>query len=279
MSQHPGPTDSGVVEVNGAPLAYERTVAGPPVVLLHAGIADMRMWDAQLPALAARHTVIRYDMRGFGSSPMPDLPFAHHDDLAGLLATLGIARAALVGCSFGGRVAIDAAIAHPEMVERLALINPALGGFPWPEELDASEAQIEAAFEAGDFDRAAEVDLRTWVDGPERRPDQVDPAVRERAREMARHVYEVATDAGTPRALDPPAIERLDAVRVPALVISGALDQPMMREIAALLGERVAGARVASIPDAAHLASMEAPEAVNRLLLDFLDEGVSDGDG
>lgn len=279
MAHHPGPTDSGVVEVDGASLAYERAGQGPPVVLLHAGIADRRMWDAQVPALAARHMVVRYDLRGFGDSPMPDLPFAHHDDLAGLLDALGIERASLVGCSFGGRVAIDAAIAHPGRVARLALINPALGGFPWPEELNAGEEEIEAAFLAGDFDRAAEVDLRTWVDGPERQPQAVDPAVRERARVMARHVYEVAVDAGQPRPLEPPAVERLGEVRVPVLAISGALDQPMMREIASLLGERVAGARVVTVPGVAHLASLEAPEAVNRLLLDFLDEGPGDGPG
>lgn len=276
---HRNPSRTGNASVNGAEIAYEVTGSGPAVVLLHAGIADMRMWDPQVPALAARHAVVQYDLRGCGESPMPDLPFAHHDDLAGLLDALGIARAALVGCSFGGRVAIDAAIAHPERVERLALVNPALGGFPWPEDLDASEAEIEAAVEAGDLDRAAEVDLRTWIDGPTRQPDEPDAAVRERAREMARHVYEVAVDAGTPRALDPPAIERLDEVRCPALVISGALDQPMMHEIAALIGERVAGARVVTVPGVAHLASMEAPEAVNRLLLDFLDDGRADDAG
>ena len=279
MSHHSGPADSGVVEVDGAALAYERAGQGPPVVLLHAGIADRRMWDAQIPALVAQHTVVRYDLRGFGASPMPDLPFAHHDDLAGLLAALDIERASLVGCSFGGRVAIDTAIAHPARVERLALINPALSGFPWPEELNAGEEEIEAAFLAGDFDRAAEVDLRTWVDGPQRRPEDVDPAVRERAREMARHVYAVAVDAGQPRPLDPPAIERLGEVHVPALVVSGALDQPIMREIAALLGERVAGARVVILSGVAHLANLEAPDAVNRLLLDFLDGGETDGQG
>lgn len=276
VSGRPGRGDA---QVNGTKLAWEQVGDGPVVVLLHAGIADMRMWDGQIPALAERFTVIRYDLRGFGGSPMPDLPFAHHDDLVGLLDAQEVARACFVGCSFGGRVAIDAAIAHPDRVERLALINPALGGFPWPAELNASEAEIEAAFLAGDFDRAAEVDLRTWIDGPERRPEQVDRAIRERAGEMARHVYEVAVDAGTSRPLDPPAIERLGDVRVPTLVIAGTLDQPMMREIAALLGEHIAGARVVGIPDVAHLASLEAPDTVNQLLLDFLSEGVADGAG
>ncbi|MCO5176932.1 MAG: alpha/beta hydrolase [Thermomicrobiales bacterium] len=211
-------------------------------------------------------------MRGFGGSSGGTGDFAHHEDLADLIAALNLGPVRLVGCSFGGRVAIDAALAYPALIERLALINPALGGYPWPEDLDASEEAIEAALEAGDIDAAAEVDLRVWVDGPSRQPDEVDADVRERARVMARQVYDAGEPAGAMVALTPPAIERLGEIRVPTLVISGALDQPMMRDIATLIGECVAGSRVVSLPDVAHLANMEAPDAVNNLLLEFFTE-------
>lgn len=260
------------IEIGDAEFAYESVGSGPTIVLLHAGIADMRMWDPQVAALATRYRVVRYDLRGFGESSGGTDDYAHHDDLARLADALDLGSVRLVGCSFGGRVAIDAALTYPALIERLALINPALGDYPWPAELDASEEAIEAALEAGDLDAAAEVDLQVWVDGPYRQAAAVNADVRERARVMARQVYEAAESGGSMIALDPPAIERLGEIRVPTLVISGALDQPMMRDIATLIGERVPGSRVATLPGVAHLASMEAPDAVNDLLLDFFNE-------
>lgn len=263
---------AGVAEVGDASIWYERAGSGEPLVLLHAGIADSRMWEPQVGHFARHCRVIRYDLRGFGRTPMPPGPFAHHDDLAGLLRHLGIARATVVGSSFGGRVALDFALTYPDMLRALVLVAPALGGYAMSAALDAADAEIEAAFFAGDVDRAAEVDLRVWVDGPHRTSDEVDPAFRERARVMARHVYEVATDGGVPQRLDPPAIERLEELRLPVLVVAGELDQPDMLTIAALIERRVPGARREVITGAAHLPSLEQPESFNRILDAFLAE-------
>jgi pimeloyl-ACP methyl ester carboxylesterase/GNAT superfamily N-acetyltransferase len=264
------PVHDGFVEVDSASLYYETTGTGEPLVLLHAGIADSRMWDPQVAHLAARYRVVRYDLRGFGRSPMVPGSFAHHDDLAALLRQLGVDRATLVGSSFGGRVAIDSALAHPKLVRALVLVAPALGGHPMSEELDAFDAEIEQAFLAGDFARAAEVDLRVWVDGPRRAPEQVDAAFRARAGAMARHVYEIAVDGGESRRLDPPAANRLAQLRVPVLVVVGELDQPDMLAIAARIEQQAPDIRVQRMANVAHLPSLEQPEAFNRIVDAFL---------
>src|SRR5215208_6198208 len=93
--------ETGMAEVNGARIYYEVAGEGDPLVLVHAGIADSRMWEDQLMAFADRYRVIRYDMRGFGMTAMVDLPFSHHEDLRGLLDSLDVERAHLVGCSMG----------------------------------------------------------------------------------------------------------------------------------------------------------------------------------
>jgi pimeloyl-ACP methyl ester carboxylesterase len=259
---HDDPSQSDtLLRTNGAILHYDESGSGQPLVLIHAGIADRRMWDEQVGPLSEQFRVIRYDLRGWGDSTTDDVPFSHHADLAALITALDAAPAWLVGASFGGRVAIDCALEHPDLVAGLVLVAAALGGYPWPESLNASEEEIEAAFLAGDFDRAAEVDLRVWVDGPHRAPEDVDPQVRERARIMARHVYEVATEAGQPVPLDPPAIERLSEIRVPTVVMVGALDQPMMLEIADLLARALPGAVRITVENAAHLLSLEHPSA------------------
>ena len=257
--------------VNGVEIHYEDTGEGAALVMLHAGIADLRMWDAQMPSFSATHRVIRYDLRGFGRTAMSAGVFSHRDDLAALLRHLGISSAVIVGASFGGRVATEFALEYPDMVEALALAGSALGGYPFSEELDVFEAEIEAAYQAGDYDRAAEVDMRVWVDGPRRRPEQVDPAFRARAHELARCVYEMMSFAGQPQRLEPPAIERLRELRAPALIVVGDLDQPDILRIADRLSLDVPGARRVFMHGTAHLPSMEQPERFNMILREFLD--------
>ncbi|MGH9175864.1 MAG: alpha/beta fold hydrolase [Vicinamibacterales bacterium] len=257
--------------VNGADIHYEAAGDGPALVLLHAGIADMRMWGAQMSTFADTHRVIRYDLRGYGQSAMPAGSFAHHDDLKGLLRQLGVSSAIIAGASFGGRVGIDFPLEYPELVDALVLVGAALGGCPFSAEMDVFEAEIEAAHQAGDYDRAAEVDIRVWVDGPRRTAEQVDSAFRRRAHELARGVYETMSFDGTPKRLDPPANERLRELRVPTLIVTGDLDQPDIVRIAERIANNVRGARSVTIPDAAHLPSMEQPEQFNAILREFLD--------
>ncbi len=88
-------------------IAYDVTGHGPPVLLLHAGIGDHRMWDAVADLLVATRTVVRPDLRGFGASPAPDRPFRHIDDVRDVLVAAGFVSAAVVGNSFGGRVALS----------------------------------------------------------------------------------------------------------------------------------------------------------------------------
>src|SRR6185312_402648 len=127
---------TAVLERPGARLVYEEAGDGPAVVLIHGFGLDMRMWDPQIGPLAARFRVVRYDCRGFGSSgPFdPGVPYSHADDLLALLDHLGIARAALIGLSFGGRVVMQTALAAPERVAGLALLDAVVDGVPWDPE-------------------------------------------------------------------------------------------------------------------------------------------------
>jgi 3-oxoadipate enol-lactonase len=263
--------ETGFAEVNGARLYYEVAGVGHPLVLLHAGIADCRMWDEQVDAFAERHRVVRYDLRGFGRSDMPPGPFAHHDDLRGLLRALGVARAHVLGLSLGGGVALAFALAYPEAVTALIPVAAGAGGGDPPAALLRRWEEIEAAAKAGDLARAVEIELQMWVDGPLRAPDQVDPTVRERVREMNTAIFRrEARNEGTPRPLEPPAHRRLGEVRAPTLVIVGDHDQPATVAGADLLARGIAGAGKVVVPGVAHMVNMERPAHFNRLVLDFL---------
>ncbi|MGH2617648.1 MAG: alpha/beta fold hydrolase, partial [Thermomicrobiales bacterium] len=120
-------TGSGFAEVNSTRIAYDVAGSGHPLLLLHAGLGDRRMWDAQAPAFAEHFTVIRFDARGFGETRMPTAPFTAYADAIGLLDYLGIAQAHLIGVSMGSQTAIEAAVAAPERVSALVAVAARTG--------------------------------------------------------------------------------------------------------------------------------------------------------
>ncbi|NIO68951.1 MAG: alpha/beta fold hydrolase [Anaerolineae bacterium] len=269
-------THAGFAEVNGAKLYYEESGEGHPLLLLHAGVADSRMWDDQFGVFAQHYKVIRYDLRGFGKSAMPPGLFSSHEDVAGLLDFLNIEKAYVIGQSFGGYIAIDFTLAHPEMVEALILGAPNVSGYePSSEEVQRFCTEEEEALNRGDLAGATELNLCMWVDGPNRTPDQVNPAVRERVREMQLHVFSLPEPEGVEeQPLTPPAINRLGEIRVPTLVIVGDQDVPEFLKISDIVVAGIAGAEKVVIPGAAHLPNMEKPKEFNRLVLDFLNRRV-----
>lgn len=260
--------EQGFVEICGAPLYYEVAGAGPPLVLLHEGFADSRMFDEQVAAFAAHHRVIRYDRHGCGRSGVPAAPYTHHDALRALLRHLGVERTALLGLSAGGGIAIDATLAEPALVTALIPVAAAVGGYAGTEATARQWGEIGAALAAGDVAGAVELTLRLWVDGPRRTRAQVDPAVRARMREMMAHYYMIRGD--DPPSLEPPALARLAEITVPTLIVVGDGDVPDVLAQADLLQAGIVDARTVVIPEVAHVPNMERPALFNHLVLDFL---------
>jgi pimeloyl-ACP methyl ester carboxylesterase len=251
-------------------LAHDDSGTGDPVLLLHAGVADRRMWDPLVPVLSHTFRVIRPDLRGFGDSAQPGEEYADADDLDVLLDSLGVGSASVVGSSYGGRVAMELATAHPGRVSSLVLLCPAFRGLQ-PSEEDAPALEAYAAhegrlLESGDIDAAVELTVATWV-GPE-----ADPEVRDLVAAMQRHAYDVQLAAE--RQDPPPSTRRIDvdpsALAVDTLMVSGAHDLGHFRAIARHLAEQVPGAEHMELDWAGHLPSLERPDAVLALLLDVL---------
>lgn len=257
--------------INGTQVYYEVAGKGQPLVLLHAGVADSRMWDEQFTVFAQQYRVIRYDLRGYGQSQVPAQAFQAYEELAQLLQQLQISRTHLVGISYGGKIALDFTLAHPEMVEKLVLVAPSVSGTtPSPEVLQFAEEE-EAALEAEDLDRATELNLRMWVDGPKREPGMVKSEVRERVREMQRRAFDtVFPEEAIEQDLEPPAANRLHEVQAPTLIIVGDYDiQPKIAQAHQLAAD-ISGARLVVIENVAHMVTMEKPAEFNTAVLDFL---------
>jgi 3-oxoadipate enol-lactonase len=259
-----------------AGIAYDR--AGPrgdqPVVLLHAGVADRRMWDPIWPGLTAEHDAVRLDLRGFGESvARPRDALSPVDDVLDALAELDIEQCHLVGASFGAGVAVEATLTQPGKVDSLLLSAP--GGSLLAEITPDLRAFLEAersALERGDLDGAVKANLTWWVDGPQRDAGDTDPTVRDMVGQMQRRAFEVTAgwDDVEERELDPPALDRLPEIRIPTLVVVGALDLDAVRDAARRVVDKIANARLIEWPDTAHLPSMERPDDFLELLRDWL---------
>jgi pimeloyl-ACP methyl ester carboxylesterase len=259
---------------SSAGIAYEVAGSGESLVLVHAGVADRRMWDPQWAAFSGAFRAIRYDARGFGETLSPVGPWSHHGDLGALLDELGVERAHVVGTSMGAGTAVELALGRPDVVLSLVLVAP--GGALLGQAPDSLRSLWRAEGEAldrGDLDAAVEINLRAWVDGPARSADAIDPAVREFVGRMQRRAFELPAwdaEAAPEGALEPSAAERLDELRVPVLALVGLADWPPIVEVAERIGHEVAGARIVRWPGVAHLPSLERPVEFERLVREFV---------
>jgi len=266
-------TETGTLETKGARIYYEVEGTGDPVMLIHAGVANLRMWDDQVAALRDSYRVIRYDTRGFGRTETDAVEFSNRADIAALLDHLGEESAHVVGLSRGGMIALDFAIEYPERVRSLVVAAGGIGGYESPDESDESTfAQAEAWLEAKDWKSLSEWETAYWADGPGQAKDRVDPALRARVHDWILTNYQAEKEEGQPRRLDPPAVGRLGELRAPLLVMLGTLDEPGTSESMRHLAAAVPGARL-EVFEAAHLINLEHPERFNALLREHFARG------
>lgn len=260
--------------MNNARLYYEVAGEGQPFAMIHAGVADSRQWNNEFARFAERFRVIRYDMRGYGKSEPVDGEFSHLGDLIALLGYLGIDEPAVaMGCSMGGGLAMDFALAHPSRVKTLVMVDAGPSGLKLEVPRPAKFADAEEAWKAGDLDRVAELETQIWFDGMGRTPDQVNQPMRRLAYEMNRNVLAHEAKNLGKRLPDAqsPAAGRLAELKIPVLVVVGANDIPYILAAADHMIERIPLARRVVIEDAAHLPNMDQPEEFYRAVSAFLD--------
>ncbi|QRN80480.1 MAG: alpha/beta fold hydrolase [Nocardiopsis sp. BM-2018] len=280
-----------MIDTGTTRLAYDEAGTGPAIVLVHAGVADRRMWDHQFAELAKDHRVVRYDWRGYGGSADHEGPVRHHEDLLALMDALEIPEATLIGASYGGAYAVDAALAAPERVNALALVCPGMSGHVWPEAFVRTGRQIAlaavpherlAAYQEGnaepesaDVAAMADAQARFMVLGPGRSPDEMPVEAWDLSLLMLREMYarRWSSPANHTQWPERPAVDRLHEISVPALVVKGLSELPQVQDVADLYQAGIEGARLLELPDTGHLPSVERPGELTAALVEFLNIG------
>lgn len=266
------PRTTGLGAVEGGRLYYEREGSGNPIVWLHGGFLDSRMWEPQFERFSSRYDLVRYDQRGFGRSDPPSAEYAESFDLRQLLDTIGISSAYFVGLSTGARVALDFAATFPTRVDGLVVVAPTLQGYrpATPEEealwaeFDRNEDAIEAIAKSEGPERAIEVKVDRWGSAldPRTRAGVIENALDNRARALGElNPFR--------QKLVPATIDRLGAIRCPTLVVTGELDFGGFEGIAKLLVDRLPIVQHQVLAGADHLPNLSQPEAFNALLEQF----------
>lgn len=264
---------SGFAEVNGTQLFYEMKGEGEAIVFIHSGGFDRRIWERQFDAFADHYRVLRYDVRGYGKSKPPTRPYSDEEDLYQLLTSLKISKVHLVGMSLGGRIAIDFALAHPDMAVSLVPVASGLSGYPFSAQDLMEILKVVYAIQNDDGSHAGEAWLQSAFNAPAMENPEVATVLRPIAIENSRSWL---INPFFPRPPFPPAIERLKDIHVPTLLIMGDRDVPTVKAIMQTLGAGIPGAKTVVIVGAGHVVNLEKSEEFNRVVRKFLNERVGE---
>jgi pimeloyl-ACP methyl ester carboxylesterase len=238
-------------------ISHAVTGHGPDLLLVHAGVADSRMWARQVAELKADHRVITLDLRGYGETPLePGAKYSDAGDLLALLEELDARDVTAVGASYGGYVVQQVASRRPKLFTRLVLICAPTDNVQPDDEVRAVWSEENELLEAGDVDGATDLTVRRWI-GPE-----ADDEARELLRVMQKRAYDVQLAAGDVDNEEWPV--EPEKISAPVRLITGAHDFAFFTDSADYLAERLPTVERIELPWAGHLPTLERPaEALN----------------
>ncbi|MEI5991230.1 hypothetical protein A5881_002763 [Enterococcus termitis] len=259
-----------ILNVSGATIYFESKGSGPHLLLIHAGIADSRMWDYEFHSLAQQFQVTRFDLPDFGQSSFTGGAFSYASIINELLDHLAIKQTYIFAAFFGGKIALDFVTANPKRCLQLALESSAIDEWDFSEELQRYDEKEEQLLTLKHFEQAAELNYQTWILRG-RSPETLDSSIRELVIDMQMVAF---TQPEPPLPIEElptaqPLSETLDQLTLPVLIIIGERDVDDFKNIAAFLHQKIAHAKKVAIPEAAHLANLEAPKLVEQLIVSF----------
>jgi 3-oxoadipate enol-lactonase len=252
-------------------LFFLKEGSGPPLVFIHGFCLDHRMWENQVNHFSKKYTCITLDLRGFGKSSVPtDQSFSNHEDLNDLFEFLKFDEAViLVGLSMGARVTSNFAITFPEKTRAIIFADAAIDGFAF------KNFNLAYIYETGKKE-GIEVANKLWIDHPIFDSTRNSLPVRESLTQIVMSYSGWHWINKNPiRNLTPPALEQLQKLRMPCLILIGELDIPDFKSIADILNKQIKNSIKLEMQNVGHMCNMESPDKFNELLDQFLSSAIN----
>ena len=275
----PKTIDSGYAEVNKTKLYYEIAGKGEPLILIHGSFGDRRFWDLQFRELAKKYQVLRYDVRGYGRSALPDPEQVYRDadDLNALMDFLGIKIGHICGLSLGSIIAIDFALAYPDKCRSLIPVGPRVAGDNRDEyknkNSDSVSGIIAKTTEIAKTKGTKDATDYLWTGDHAMGKTVVTSETRRALLKMGyeyswwRYLHTSKREQAFPMA-----IKKLKEIKIPTLVVTAGYDLELCKEVAAIIAKEIAGAKLISIKNAGHMMNMDKPAEFNKIISEFIDQ-------
>lgn len=274
----PGSSDSGYAEVNKTKLYYEIAGKGEPLVLIHGSFGDRRFWDLQFADLSKKYKVLRYEVRGYGRSALPDSieVYRDSDDLDALMDFLKIKKAHICGLSLGSVIAIDFALAYPGKCRSLIPIGPRVAGDGTDEyknkNADSVRTIIAKVTEIAKTKGAKEATDYLWTGDHAMGKTVVTTRTRQALLRMGyQYSWWRYLHSSKREQVFPMAIKKLNEIRIPTLIVTAEYDLDLCKDVAAIMAKEIPGAKLVSIKKAGHIMNMDQPEEFNKIISKFID--------
>ncbi len=259
----------GFIDVDNGKLYYEEAGSGDIIFLIHDGAIHCEIYNHQFLEFAKNYRVIRYDRRGYGKSPEPEKEHSIIEDVNSLFKTLNIEKAAVIGMSMGGGLAIDFALEYPDKVTSLILVGAVVSGFSYSNHMYTRGGHMDPELYQHP-DR-----LREYLF--EKDPYEIYPENREAKQYVKKLIDENphninfdkhALNKGPWRA----ALGFLNEIKASTLIIAGEYDIPDVHAHAGAIEAGIPNAKRIIIKNSGHLVPVEQPEEFNKRVLEFLKD-------
>ncbi|MBF7020827.1 alpha/beta fold hydrolase [Staphylococcus kloosii] len=259
----------GIFNATGANIYFELKGNGESLLLLHAGIADSRMWDNEFNLLSERYRVVRIDLPRFGSSEFTGENYSYSNIINEILTYLNIHRTHILAASFGGKIAIDFYLENPEKCLSLALLSPALSGWNGSLFLQEYENEEEKLLTEGKINETAKFNYKTWIQR-NRAPELISPDVKKLVVDMQiKFLTKLEQDYSCYEIEAEDNILQIKNIKVPVLIINGEYDIQDFHDISELMSKEIPYVKNSIIPETAHLANLESPKQFFKLVSEF----------
>jgi len=268
---------SGYLDIGNAKIYYEEKGDGIPLIMIHGGFLDRRMWDEQFEYFSKDYRAIRYDVRNHGLTASAEDVYTNYGDLNALMDSLKIKKAVVMGLSMGGLIAIDFTLAFPDKVIALIPVSSGISGFDKKDELwKQFDKNINIEFSNNNAKGAIDLMLKIWTFGPGRTTGDVNKNVTDKVKLMLQNTFDKPDTMRIAGKLSPSANGRLSEIKVPVLAIYGDKDLQGIIDIANRIESEVKGSKKVVIKDAAHMVNMEYPDLFNETVANYLKDIVRD---